>query len=101
MSSKFNVLVDVILDEVRYKKFLDYSSRPDNWDNKIEYVQQALLEQCATRGLSVSFDTQEVDRPLNERLSESRSNFLRADALEELEEEVLSNKRCIGGSCED
>ena len=101
MSKKFSVLVDVTLDENKYKELLGYGTRPDNWDNPIEYVQHALQEECRVRGLSVTFDTQEVEKHLSERLSESRTAIMRDDATEEIENEILNNKKCIGGVCED
>jgi len=53
------------------------------------------------RGLQVKLELTEVVKPVFVRLTETQSYLAQQDAIEDLEDEILSGKACINGNCED
>ena len=54
---------------------------------------------CQGDGIVVRCEVHDVDA--FENLNKSAVNIIQNQALEEIEEEILHGKYCIGGSCED
>jgi|TARA_R110000803_G_scaffold94496_1_gene162177 nitrogen regulatory protein PII-like uncharacterized protein len=91
----FNVIMDVKIPEGKYEEVESWGSSPK------EYIISVIKDHAQERGMIVNIVAEEVDHPLMTRLSENRDAIMRQDALNDLEEEVLNAKMCIGGTCED
>jgi len=93
MAIKFNVIAEVKVkdDVVRSYDRLDFEFK----DALATYISNILKE----KGYGVSIKVYEHD--MFDRLNENADDYILRDAQEEIENEILNSKMCVGGSCED
>ena len=70
-----------------------------NSDSVSRFLFDEYINACADAGLVVRYEpyTSDMYAELNDKALEVERN----QALTELEEEILNNVACVGGSCED
>jgi hypothetical protein len=94
---RFNVIIDVRLDDEKYKKVSEWEGVEPT-----DFVRSVIQDHAQDRGLLVNIDVTESDFPLVDKLKEKRSEFMREDAMNEIEQEIMGNNiNCVGGNCED
>ena len=93
MAIKFNVIVEVNVD----------SSVVDEYDKmNSDYGEtiSAIIQDTFRRNIYTT-RTKVYRHNMFERLNENAEDYLIRDAREEIENEILNSKMCIGSSCED
>ena len=93
MAIKFSIIAEVVVkdDVVRSYDGLDFEFK----DTLATYISNILKE----KGYGVSIKVYEHD--MFDRLNENADDYILRDAQEEIENEILNSKMCVGGSCED
>ena len=93
MATKFNLIVEVSVD----------SSVVDEYDKiNSDYGEtlSAIIQDSFRRSIYAT-RTKVYRHNMFERLNENAEDYILRDAQEEIENEILNSKMCIGGSCED
>jgi len=93
MSVKFNAVVEISVDEEFIKPY-------DNGEIPYEQALSAIINDALNKRGNSS-KTKVYRHNMFERLNENAEDYLIRDAKEEIENEILNSKMCIGGSCED
>jgi len=83
MAIKFNVIAEVLVDDgvdsSTIEEVINRTLRERGYGTRIKVYQHNMFE----------------------RLNENADDYILRDAQEEIENEILNSKMCIGGSCED
>ena len=83
MATKFNVIAEVLVDDgvdsSTIEEVINRTLRERGYGTRIKVYQHNMFE----------------------RLNENADDYILRDAQEEIENEILNSKMCIGGSCED
>jgi hypothetical protein len=93
MAVKFSVIAEVVVkdDVVRSYDGLDFEFK----DALSTFISNTLKE----KGYGTYIKVYEHD--LFGRLSDNAEDYILRDAQEEIENEILNSKMCVGGNCED
>jgi hypothetical protein len=93
MAVKFSVIAEVVVkdDVVRSYDGLDFEFK----DALATFISSTLRE----KGYGTHIKVYEHD--LFGRLSDNAEDYIIRDAQEEIENEILNSKMCVGGNCED
>lgn len=93
----YSAVIEIKMSEDKIKEI-------ESWGEDITpitYIDSVIGDHAKDRGLIVKMEITEVDTPMFNRLTETQIHLSNQDALEDLEEEILSGKACINGNCED
>jgi len=91
---KFLYIAEVRLDEKRCDEI-------ENWGILVEdFVDSVLSDHGRGRGLLMKTRAIETDHSKYELAINTVFDSIREDATEELENEILTNRMCLGGNCE-
>lgn len=91
----FTVVMKVMLPEDKAKEI-------ESWGDNITcdtFVHSVIVDHVRDRGMIVKAMVHEIDA--YDKTNEVVVSMEREQAIEDLENEVLSGKACINGSCED
>jgi hypothetical protein len=94
---KFSVVMEIDMPDDKVKEI-------QSWGEDINpesYIKSVVADHVIDRGLQVKLELTEVVKPVFVRLTETQSYLAQQDAIEDLEDEILSGKACINGNCED
>lgn len=92
--TKFSVVVEVSMDDV-------YLKQVDSWEvEPSDHVATIIAEPLREKGLVVKCSALETDHVLFDRLVKHQEHLIKADAYNDLENEIIS-RACVGGVCED
>ena len=94
---KFSVVMEIDMPDDKVKEI-------QSWGEDINpesYIKSVVADHVIDRGLQVKLELAEVVKPVFVRLTETQSYLAQQDAIEDLEDEILSGKACINGNCED
>jgi hypothetical protein len=94
MMTKFSVVVEVNMDDVYLKQVESWGVEPS------DHIATILAEPLREKGLVVKASALETDHSLYERLIKQQEHLIKADAYNDLEDEIIS-RACVGGVCED
>jgi hypothetical protein len=92
--TKFSVVVEVSMDDVYLRQVEQWGVEPS------DHVATILAEPLREKGLVVKASALETDHALFDRLVKHQEHLIKADAYNDLEEEIIS-RSCVGGVCED
>lgn len=92
--TKFSVVVEVNMDDVYLKQVESWGVEPS------DHIATILAEPLREKGLVVKASALETDHSLYERLIKQQEHLIKADAYNDLEDEIIS-RACVGGVCED
>jgi hypothetical protein len=92
--TKFSVVVEVSMDDVYLRQVEQWGVEPS------DHVATILAEPLREKGLVVKASALETDHALFDRLVKHQEHLIKADAYNDLEEEIIS-RACVGGVCED
>jgi hypothetical protein len=93
MAIKFNVIAEVLVDDKVVDGFqgLDFEFK----DALANFISSNLREKGYGTRIKV------YQHNMFDRLNENADDYILRDAQEEIENEILNSKMCVGGSCED
>ena len=94
---KYSVVIEIDMPDEKANEI-------EKWGEDITpvtYINSIIADHVRDRGLQIKLDTTEVVKPIFVRLTETQSYLAQQDAMEDLEDEILSGKACINGNCED
>lgn len=93
MATKFNLIAEVLVDSSVVKSYegLDLDFK----DALSLFISNTLREKGYGTRIKV------YQHNMYERLNENAEDYILRDAQEEIENEILNSKMCVGGSCED
>ena len=94
---KFSTVIETTMPDEKVKEI-------ESWGediSHISYINSVIADHVKDRGLQIKLETIEVVTPVFIRLTETQTHLANQDALEDLEEEILSGKACVNGNCED
>jgi hypothetical protein len=92
--TKFSVVVEVSMDDTYLKQVETWGVEPS------DHVATIIAEPMREKGLVVKCSVLETDHALFDRLIKQQEHLVKADAYNDLEDEIIS-RACIGGRCED
>jgi len=93
MATKFNIVVEVSVDKNVVDEY-------DKIGSAYEDTLSAIIQDTFKRNIYTSRN-KVYRHNMFERLNENAEDYILRDAQEEIENEILNSKMCIGGSCED
>jgi len=93
MANKFNIVVEVSVDKNVVDEY-------DKIGSAYEDTLSAIIQDSFKRNIYTT-RTKVYRHNMYERLNENAEDYILRDAQEEIENEILNSKMCIGGSCED
>ena len=94
---RFNVIIDVRLDDVKYKKVSEWEGIEPT-----DFVRSVIQDHAQDRGLLVDINVVESDHPILPKLVDKRDEIIKEDALTDIENEIMANNiNCGGGNCDD
>lgn len=92
--TKFSVVVEVSMDD-------NYLKQVETWEvEPSDHVATIIAEPLREKGLVVKCSALETDHALFDRLVKQQEHLIKADAYNDLENEIIS-RACVGGVCED
>jgi len=91
---KFSIVVEVAVEETLYDQVVSWGVKPS------DHVATIIAEPLREKGLVVKCSVLETDHALFDRLVKQQEHLIKADAYNDLENEIIS-QACIGGRCED
>jgi len=92
--TKFSVVVEVSMDDTYLRQVEQWGVEPS------DHVATILAEPLREKGLVVKASALETDHTLFDRLIKQQEHLVKADAYNDLENEIIS-RACVGGVCED
>jgi hypothetical protein len=92
--TKFSVVVEVSMDDVYLKQVETWGVEPS------DHIATIIAEPLREKGLVVKASALETDHALFDRLVKQQEHLIKADAYNDLENEIIS-RACVGGVCED
>jgi hypothetical protein len=92
--TKFSVVVEVNMDDVYLKQVETWGVEPS------DHIATIIAEPLREKGLVVKASALETDHALFDRLVKQQEHLIKADAYNDLENEIIS-RACVGGVCED
>lgn len=93
----YSAVVEIKMSEDKIKEI-------ESWGEDITpttYIDSVIGDHAKDRGLLIKLETIEVLEPVFNRLVENQIHLANQDAIDDLEEEILSGKACVNGNCED
>lgn len=93
MAVKYNVIVEVSVDKSVVDEY-------DNINAPYEETISAIIQDSFRRSIYTT-RTKVYRHNMFERLNENAEDYILRDAQEEIENEILNSKMCVGGNCED
>lgn len=93
MAVKYNVIVEVSVDKSVVDEY-------DNINSPYEETISAIIQDSFRRSIYTT-RTKVYRHNMFERLNENAEDYILRDAQEEIENEILNSKMCVGGNCED
>ena len=93
MANKYNLIAEVLVDDsvIRSYEGLDLDFK----DALGLFISNTLRQKGYGTRIKV------YQHHMYERLNENAEDYILRDAQEEIENEILNSKMCVGGSCED
>jgi hypothetical protein len=91
---KFSVIVEVSMDDTYLKQVETWGVEPS------DHITTIIAEPMREKGLVVKAYSVETEHTLYERLKKQQDHLIQADAINDIEDEIIS-RACIGGRCED
>lgn len=99
---KYVAVVEVKMDKSRVDEINSWN-KEDDWGNN-EYTPESYIASIIKdihEDTGMMCKVKVYQHNMFERLNENAEDYLIRDAQEEIENEILNSKMCIGGSCED
>ena len=93
MAVKFNIVVEVNVDKNVVDEY-------DKIGSAYEDTLSAIIQDTFKRNIYTSRN-KVYRHNMFERLNENAEDYILRDAQEEIENEILNSKMCVGGTCED
>jgi hypothetical protein len=91
---KFNVIMEVWIDDKEYENTIKDNREPS------DFVNAVLTDRPRDLGFVIKSSVQEEEHSLYDRLVKYRDHLMQADAYNDLEQEIIA-RACVGGVCED
>jgi len=91
---KFLYVAEIKIEEAKYQEVLGWGIDP------ADFVSSVLTDHGRDRGLLIESATYETPDSVYVSVIKETESAIQDLLMEDLEEEILTNRMCIGGNCE-
>lgn len=99
---KYVAIVEIKMDKGRVNEINSWNEHKDWGDDDFtpeRHIESIIKDHVEDTGLLCKVKVYEHN--MFDRLNENAEDYILRDAQEEIENEILNSKMCIGGNCED